>query len=300
MTRSTDILLSMAGYSTRHFPKFHAGDNLMEAVRGLEGDPDAVVERLMPLLRDRDAFSDVPVPGLYRGLAARWPDSRFILVTRDPADWARSVRGHLRRRRLSPFNEIQYRPYLGPTGRRAREITLRELEQMHERHREAVSAFFRSELGEPERLCVVDGTRDGAGERICEFLGVAPRPMPRVSGREGDGELATAHEWVAQRPDKQEAHYLLARNWLRAGELEAAEASARQAIRAEPDQPKPHALLSDILLERESPHEAWRCARRALDLGLVQRRLRRRVTAGLAREGRWLAASRCWFRGLRA
>lgn len=299
MTRSTDMLLSMLGFSTVHFPKFFRGENLMESVRGLEGDPEAVVDRLMPVLADRHAASDVPIPGLYRTLAHRFPESRFILVLRDPHAWADSVHRHLRKRRLSPYNEIQYRPYLGPSSMRASEIPAQRLAEVHEQHRADVERFFATDLDAPERLCVVDARTQPVGETICGFLGLPPRPLPRVSGRSGEEDLAISREWVRLRPDKQEAHYLLAKNLLGTGDLAAAEASARDAIAAEPDQPKPYALLSGILMRTERVAEARAMARRAVEYGLYRRRLFYQAAAGALRNGELGAACRLWGRGVR-
>lgn len=298
MTRSTDILLSMLGYRTLHFPKFSGGSNLMEAVRGLEDQPRRVVDTLTPAINERDALSDVPIPGLYRELAERWPDSRFILVTRDPWQWARSVRGHMKRRVLSPFNQIQYRPYFGQSIKRMTDVSEQELAAMHDGHTKAIRSYFEQERGEPERLCVASMAEGEVGERICNFLGHPPSPLPNLSGRPSEQDLQTARDWVMACPSKSDAHYMLASNLLHFGNTEEAMNHLRRAVAAEPDQPKPYALISEILIAKGDSAGAAEAAERALSNGLYRPRLFYRASAGHLRQGQIGVASSLWARGL--
>lgn len=298
MTRSTDILLSMLGYRTLHFPKFSGGRNLMEAVRGLEDNPHKVVERLRPAIQERDALSDVPIPGLYKELAEHWPDSRFILVTRDPWQWARSVRGHMKGRMLSPFNRIQYQPYFGDSIKRLSDVSEKELAAMHADHTEAVRAYFEQERSEPERLCIAPMAAGEVGERICRFLGHSPKPLPHLSGQASDQDLKTAQEWVSACPGKSDAHYMLASNLLEKGDTEDALDHLRQAVAVEPDQPKPYALISRLLEKRDDPAGAADAAEEALKNGLFRPRLFFRAAAGRLRRGHPVRATTLWIKGL--
>ena len=297
MTRSTDILLSSLGYSTLHFPKFFGGENLMDAVRGLENEPERVVDRLTALIESRDALSDVPIPGLYRTLAERWPGSRFILIKRDPLDWERSVRGHMKERVLSPFNLIQYRPYLDRDVRQLRQVPAGGLASIHERHTREVVQFFEIERGEPDRLCIAD-IRDGdAGERICAFLGHDPVPLPRLSGRPSAGDLEASRRWVAACPAKSDARYFLATNLLETGQIDEAKEHLRAAIEHEPDQPKPYAVLSELLVQ-EDHGTAAEMALQAIRYGLKRPRLFYRAARGQARRGQWRDALSLWANGI--
>ncbi len=298
MTRSTDILLSLLGYSTVHFPKFFGGENLMERVRGMERRPADVVEILDRLWSSRDAFSDIPVPGLYQSLALRWPNARFLLVTRDPYGWARSVKSHMRSRDLSPYNRIQYAPYLGGRIKKMGEVSEDELAKVHERHRTEVEAFFRDELGEPERLGIVD-IRDGhPGEAICRFLGQPDRPLPKLEGRASAQDLETSRQWVAERPDKADAHYLLGKNLWAFGYTGEAKSALREALRLDPDQPKPPAFLSQMLYGSGEYREAAHLARLAVANGWVHPRLCYRGARDWFHQGRPIRGAALWARGL--
>jgi len=298
MTRSTDMLLSLLGFSTVHFPKFFGGENLMERVRGREGRPAEVVEALDTLWCSRDAFSDIPVPGLYQSLARRWPNARFILVMRDPWAWARSVKSHMRSRDLSPYNLLQYKPYLGDRIKRMGDVSEDELASVHEQHRAEVEAFFRNHLGEPERLCVVEINAGYAGEQICRFLGQPERPMPKLEGRASGQDLAMSWQWVAERPDKADAHYLVGKNLWAFGYTAEAESALRKAIRLDPDQPKPSATLSQMLYGLGEHREAARLARLAVANGWAHPRLCFRGSRDWFHQGRPKQGAALWAKGL--
>jgi hypothetical protein len=53
-----------------------------------------VLERVLPITREKDAFSDNPWPLLYRELDELFPGSKFVLTTRDPRRWLASLLRH--------------------------------------------------------------------------------------------------------------------------------------------------------------------------------------------------------------
>lgn len=298
MTRSTDMLLSILGYNTLHFPKYFAGCNLMEAVRGFENEPERVVDKLTPVIADRDAISDVPIPGLYRELAHRWPGSRFILVSRDPWKWAQSVRNHLKQRALSPFNQIQYRLYLKLTHNHLSEIDDSDLASVHTRHTEAVQTFFENELKEADRLCVASMDKGEVGEHICRFLGHPPQSLPTLTGRSSEQELSALKTWVSVRPDKADAHYLLASNYIHQNELVKAQKHLEQAVVSEPDQPKPYVLLSEILKKQGDSVAVADAAENALRNGECKPWLFYRAAKARLLSGSPIQAIDLWTKGI--
>ena len=270
----------------------------MEAVRGLEHDPERVVDVLTPLIESWDALSDVPIPGLYRQLARRWPNSRFILVIREPQDWARSVQSHLRQRRLSPYNRIQYLPYLPRSVERITELGEKDLIAIHEQHTAQVKRFIHQELEHPKRLCTVD-IRDGdVGERICSFLGHPPMSLPHLSGRASEKDLGVSWRWVEMCPRKSDAHYFLAKNLLHFGRFKEAEHHLRIATEVEPDQPKPYAELSELFWRQGRRREALELAGLAVKRGLLRRRLYYRAALGKLIQGNFVRALGLWLGGV--
>lgn len=52
---------------------------------------ELLLNRAFELVEKYDAFQDTPWPILYQDLDRKYPNSKFILVIRDPDDWIRSV-----------------------------------------------------------------------------------------------------------------------------------------------------------------------------------------------------------------
>jgi tetratricopeptide (TPR) repeat protein len=278
LTRSTDALISMLGYKTMHLPKFFQGQNVMEKIRGRENSPNAIIEVLKPVIESHDSLSDVPMPTLYRQLAEEWPESLFVLVNRDPEAWARSARALLRKRKLSPFNRVQYEHYFERRVTRIDNISLLSLMGMHVKHDADVRRFFHRERREPERLCVIDAGEEQIGERISRFLGHTPRPLPHITDNPDKTPKDSVHEWLRACPDKPDARYFYAMQLLKAGEREKAKEELKKAKDMDNNHPKASELLSNIYNEEGSLGEAKLLAEDAIRKGLFRPRLYYRIS----------------------
>ena len=113
-----------------------------------------------------DAFQDNPWPLVYKEMDALHPGSRFILTVRDAQKWYDSNRNHFRGK-TTPMRALIYGPAAGrPNGNE--EIYKARMR----RHDQEVREYFRDR---PDDLLVIDLTRDGRWEPICDFLG---HPVP--------------------------------------------------------------------------------------------------------------------------
>jgi hypothetical protein len=117
--------LRLSSISVLQYPVHHEGIDFSSQIIGREVDLDFVAETLAPALEIYDAVIDLPTPVLYRQLYRRYPTAKFILLLRNPFDWVRSVRAHIGRRELLPYERVQYWHYLQrrpcgyPSGRSA-------------------------------------------------------------------------------------------------------------------------------------------------------------------------------------
>src|SRR4051794_14811379 len=108
-TRSTtEFLEKNLGISACHHPRKLDGVDYRDKLSGIEHDARLVGEAMQPFFDRFDCLGDVPLPALYGYLAERYPDSRFILLFRNPADWVRSVRKKCEGRPFSPYERVQY------------------------------------------------------------------------------------------------------------------------------------------------------------------------------------------------
>ncbi len=133
-----------AGLTSCHYPGIH--DNIRLQSQCLPSLRDSqIIDILQPVIARFDGHSDVPWPGLIEGLRERYPNGRFVLLTRRPEDWWQSVLRHWRLnlvpRRLTNFEAIQYRPYIG-TRRFITRDDMKTMLDAYEAHSTRVRSVF--------------------------------------------------------------------------------------------------------------------------------------------------------------
>lgn len=177
------------GVSCCHGPHRVGGIDYMHKVRPVMDEPERAVDVLTPVIAQFTAHGGVPYQGLYPVLAQRYPDARFILVTRDLDRWWASIDAHwslgVLDHRMTPFEYIQYRPYLGAG---TRTVSRRDRERLIDAHRRHVEAVQRDLP--PERLLVCRLEDADKAERFAAFLDLADvHPFPHSkrtdTGRKG-------------------------------------------------------------------------------------------------------------------
>ena len=136
------------------------------------------------LLDRYDAFTDNPIPFMYRDLDARYPGSKFILTTRPLAGWLASMEwlfdeGLLRLdRRTRRQGRRMHRQLYG-----LRHFRPERLSEIYRSHHDGVDEFFKHR---PDDLLRMDlGELANPWEPLCEFLGVKEplEPFPSSNGR---------------------------------------------------------------------------------------------------------------------
>jgi hypothetical protein len=181
-TRSTAALLSHLGLKVAHYVTEHGGADLRAAIRGREADHSHVLDVFRPVIDDVDAVADVPMPVLYETLAAAYPSARFVLLHRDPFDWALSVRRLKRSLPLDEFERTQFWHYFPAQPDGLRKISNRQLCRMHTLHTERVIEFF-ARRDDRQRLLVAPLASTDTAEKIARFLGL--RPLQTAMPHEG-------------------------------------------------------------------------------------------------------------------
>jgi hypothetical protein len=175
-TQSLDELLESAGLRTIHWPARHDGVDYQAMVAGHETDPDFIAEALAPVIEANDALSDVPICAIYESLAARYPDARFLAMTRPAEDWVRSIRRHTGSRALDPYEKAMFWRYLPGGPETLDAVTDEALVAMHRRHHEGLRSFFAGS----RRFKLMELYDPLAGEAVCDFLGLPRQRLGHV------------------------------------------------------------------------------------------------------------------------
>jgi len=174
-TQSTGLFMQNAGMQRCHWPAVVDGIDYEAKIFGVEGDTAKIADILAPVFDRFDVVDDVPVPVLYKELAARYPDAKFVAVYRNPFDWVRSVRIHCQARFLHLYERAQYWHYLDNRPVSLEGITDSALIGMFLRHHQELLAYF----GDRGNFLLVDLGDPDIGQRIASFVGFPNAAFPK-------------------------------------------------------------------------------------------------------------------------
>jgi len=169
-TSSLAAALRILGYRTIHGDPTgasHGGDegrSLLELIR--MGDYD------LPTLRQYDAFTDNPYFSIWRPLAERHRDAKFILTLRDRNGWIESCVRYYEGRRIRPMRSWMFGEHADPSSSDAARA---EWLARYDAHNAAVRRHFSDD---PERLLIMNIAEGDGWEQLCRFLGLPDRRKP--------------------------------------------------------------------------------------------------------------------------
>jgi len=115
-----------------------------------------------------DAFTDLPVPLLYRALDEKFPGSLFIHTERDVDDWLASVEWLFTEGRLHFHWKAQ--PVVAEIHEALYGTTTFDAPVFRERYRRHNRAVRRYFADRPDRLLVMDITAGDGWDALCPFL----------------------------------------------------------------------------------------------------------------------------------
>jgi len=161
-TTSLARALETLGYRTRDY---------LGVTRYIAGDLSSVN---LEEIDANDAFTDTPIPSFYKELDKHYPNSKFILTTRDIDGWLRSCKKQFTERIVARQNEATARVHIDLYGCFAFEPD--KYASGYTRYVDGVLDYFKDR---PKDLLVVDicGGEQNWVE-LCTFLG---RPVPDIA-----------------------------------------------------------------------------------------------------------------------
>ena len=144
-----------------------------------------VLERVLPIARKKEAFSDNPWPLLYREVDSLFADSKFVLTVREPQRWLESLARHFGSEESDTLEWIY-----GVRSVRGNEARCLEV---YEAHNRAVREHFASR---PTALLELDIEQHPNWDALCMFLDkpLPKQPFPRANTA-ADRERKRAGVW---------------------------------------------------------------------------------------------------------
>jgi hypothetical protein len=174
-TSSLHRAFGMLGYRAIHGDgagSKHGGDEGVSLIRQIKAGDYGLAT--FPLY---DAFTDNPYFTIWRQLAERFPDAKFILTERDEEEWLNSCIRYYRGRRIRPMREWMFGEHADPS---ASEAAAQAWLAAYQNHNRSIRGHF---AAHPDRLLVMNLMKGDGWEKLCPFLGVAaPRaPFPHAN-----------------------------------------------------------------------------------------------------------------------
>ena len=169
-TSSLHRAFGMLGYRAIHGDgtgSKHGGDEGVSLIRQIQsGDYDLATLSLY------DAFTDNPYFTIWRQLAEKFPEAKFILTERDEAEWLNSCVRYYRGRRTRPMREWMFGEHADPS---ANEAAAQAWLTAYQNHNRSIREYFSSQ---PDRLLVMNVMKGDGWGKLCPFLG---RAIPRAA-----------------------------------------------------------------------------------------------------------------------
>lgn len=157
-TTSLARALETLGYKTRDYigiSKYIAGDLSSIDLREID---------------EHDAFTDTPIPSFYKELDTAYPNSKFILTTRNMDDWLKSCGKQFTKRIVGRQNEATSQLHTDLYG--CFEFDTEKYASGYTRFVNGVLDYFRDR---PQDLLVIDICGGEHWQNLCDFL---DKPLP--------------------------------------------------------------------------------------------------------------------------
>ena len=159
-TTSLARALEILGYKTRDY---------LGVSEYIAGDLSSID---LQEINANDAFTDTPIPSFYKQLDARYPNSKFILTTRDMDDWLKSCKKQFTKRMVAMQNEATSQLHTDLYG--CFEFDPEKYAAGYTRFVNGVLHYFKDR---PQDLLVTDICGGENWEKLCTFLG---KPVPDI------------------------------------------------------------------------------------------------------------------------
>lgn len=164
-TQSFNDFMSQQGFSTTHFYEFQK-----LTVGSFKEDAEGIEEHFNSL-PETDVYVDIPTCLIFDRLYERFPDAKFINITRSESDWVASMRRMLKRLDYvnDPFIfEEAYCNFYSNTGKKIiKDLTDSELIFIREKHLSKINDLFKDK----DNYLEVSLNDPDIGNKIREFVG---------------------------------------------------------------------------------------------------------------------------------
>jgi len=166
-TQSFDQFMKELGFSTTHFYDFK------QLPLGSFQENSYGIEEHFNTLPETDVHSDIPTCLIFDKLYERFPEAKYINITRPSEEWVLSMQKIGRKLAHSHdsyiFEEAYCNFYLNTKKTKIQDLTENELLTIREIHLNKINAFFK----EKENYLEVELTDPEISSKICKFINIS-------------------------------------------------------------------------------------------------------------------------------
>jgi 3'-phosphoadenosine 5'-phosphosulfate (PAPS) 3'-phosphatase len=165
-TTSLASALEILGYRTKDYPG---------VPRYVPGDLTTLESGVLDAY---DAFTDTPIPSLYKALDAKYPESKFILTVRDKDGWLKSCKKQFTQKLADIQTEAHNRLFTD-----LYDCTVFDENKFLSGYERFVDGVLQHFKDRPHDLLVINVAAGEGWEKLCPFLGqpVPEMPFPKAN-----------------------------------------------------------------------------------------------------------------------
>lgn len=154
-TLSLSKALELLGYKPIHYPDDAIYDSFYKKLFDEEYDVSS--------LGDRNAFLDIPFAFSFKGFYESYPESKFILTTREKNNWLKSCKKHMKKKKYFVQDKIRKLMYGSDV------FNYTKMSETYDHHYKNVIDFFQNK---PEQLLVYNVCEKEGWEPLLKFLDI--------------------------------------------------------------------------------------------------------------------------------
>jgi hypothetical protein len=163
-TTSSHLFFQKLGYSSIHLLKLEVDFKKIEGF-----STDEIIKYAEHVENKYDAFTGYPYNVSYEYFDKKYPDAKFILITRPVSEWVPSIKRHSKGMPFTPPRLAAWSDYISKDAKRIEDVTDLELQKLYNDHNKKVLEYFK----DSNRFLHLDLYDQEKNIKICKFLGKA-------------------------------------------------------------------------------------------------------------------------------
>lgn len=161
-TTSSHLFFQKLGYKSIHLLKLEV--NLKE----IEGFSNEEIIKYSQHVEEKyDALTGYPYNVSYEYFDKKYPDAKFILITRPVSEWVPSIKRHSEGMPFTPQRLAAWSQYISKDAKRIEDVSDLELENLYNDHNKKIFEYFKNS----NNFLHLELSDPGKNIKIAEFLG---------------------------------------------------------------------------------------------------------------------------------